>query len=253
MNLFPRLIPCLDVRDGRVVKGVNFRNMRDAGDPITLAQRYQHDGADELVVLDITATLESRPTLASLVQQLRQVLSIPLTVGGGVRTLSDAKLLLESGADKVSINSAAIHNPDLINHMAEHLGSQCVVVAIDTKRDASGTSKVFTRAGTSATTLDTRSWALESVRRGCGEILLTSMDADGTGAGYDLGILREVAHDVSVPVIASGGANSASDVAAAFHSGAAAALAASIFHDGILSLAELKTQLLTLGVRTRPC
>lgn len=253
MKTFPRLVPCLDVRDGRVVKGINFTHLRDAGDPVELAHLYQQQGADEIVLLDITATLESRATVAALVRQLRSVLSIPLTVGGGVRSLSDARVLLESGADKVSINSAAIANPALINQLADHLGSQCVVVAIDTKHNPAGIPKVHTRAGTTATPLDAVAWAIDAAQRGCGEILLTSMDADGTGTGYDLDTLQRITSAVSVPVIASGGARTASHIAAAFHAGATAALAASIFHDGILSLTQLKSELLSLGIRTRPC
>lgn len=246
-----RIIPCLDVRDGRVVKGVRFQGLRDAGDPAERAAEYQRQGADEIVILDVSATDEGRATALRTVAAVREVLSIPLTVGGGVRTAEDAGRLLDAGADKVSVNSAAVARPGLIHEIATRFGAQCAVLAIDAR--ASGTGfEVLVRSGKDATGLDAVSWAREAERLGAGEILLTSWDRDGTRAGYDLPMLRAVCGAVRVPVIASGGADSAQHMAEAFGAGADAVLAASIFHDGDTTVASIKQQLTVRGVRVRP-
>jgi cyclase len=241
----PRLIPCLDVAAGRVVKGVKFQELRDVGDPVELGAAYSDRGADELVFLDVKATLEERDTLVGVVRRVAEQLAIPFTVGGGIRTVADADQLLSAGADKVSVNSAALARPALLTELAEKLGSQAVVVAIDTEG-----GNVKTRAGTTATARTTIEWAKEAEARGAGEILLTSIDADGTREGYDLEITRAVADAVSVPVIASGGAGDASHVAAALEV-AQAALLASILHEDPERLTSLREELRERGVALR--
>jgi cyclase len=241
----PRLIPCLDVAGGRVVKGVRFQGLRDVGDPVELGGLYSDEGADELVFLDVKATLDGRRTLVELVARIAERLAIPFTVGGGVRTVADAQELLEAGADKVAVNSAALERPALIGELAERLGSQAVVVAID----AEGGS-VRSRAGTTATGRDAVAWAREVQERGAGEILLTSIDADGTRDGYDLALTWAVASAVDVPVIASGGAGDASHVADALEV-AQAALLASILHEDPSRLVTLRDELRELGVALR--
>jgi cyclase len=241
----PRLIPCLDVSDGRVVKGVNFVGLRDVGDPVELGGAYSDAGADELVFLDISATLEQRGTLVELVRRVAERLAIPFTVGGGVRTAADAEELLRAGADKVSVNSAALERPGLVTELAERLGSQAVVVAIDAT-----VGKVRSRAGTSPTPRRAAEWARECEQRGAGEILLTSIDADGTRAGYDLDLTLAVADAVSLPVIASGGAGNARHVADALQI-AQAALLASILHEDPARLTSLRNELRDLGVPLR--
>jgi cyclase len=241
----PRLIPCLDVTGGRVVKGVNFVGLRDVGDPVELGRAYSDAGADELVFLDISATLESRGTLVELVGRVAERLAIPFTVGGGVRTVTDAEDLLRAGADKVSVNSAALDRPSLVTELAERLGSQAVVVAVDATN-----GDVRSRAGTTATPRRAAEWASECEARGAGEILLTSIDADGTRAGYDLELTREVAEAVSLPVIASGGAGNAQHVGEALEI-AQAALLASILHEDPARLVSLRAELRELGVAVR--
>jgi imidazole glycerol-phosphate synthase subunit HisF len=241
----PRLIPCLDVARGRVVKGVNFVGLRDVGDPVELGGAYSDAGADELVFLDISATLEDRATLVDLVARVAERLAIPFTVGGGIRIVADAEALLRAGADKVSVNSAALERPELVTELAERLGSQAVVVAIDATE-----GEVRSRAGTARTPRLAAEWAPECERRGAGEILLTSIDADGTRAGYDLELTAEVADAVSVPVIASGGAGEASHVADALRF-AQAALLASILHENPARLVSLRAELRELGVPLR--
>jgi cyclase len=241
----PRLIPCLDVSGGRVVKGVNFVGLRDVGDPVELGGAYSDAGADELVFLDISATLEQRGTLVEFVRRVAERLAIPFTVGGGVRTVADAEELLRAGADKVSVNSAALERPGLVTELAERLGSQAVVVAID-----STDGDVRSRAGTTATPRRAVDWASECEARGAGEILLTSIDADGTRAGYDLELTRDVADAVSLPVIASGGAGNAQHVADALGI-AQAALLASILHEDPARLVSLRAELRDLGVPLR--
>jgi cyclase len=240
-----RLIPCLDVAGGRVVKGVRFQELRDVGDPVELGELYSDEGADELVFLDITATLEERGTLAELVGRIADRLAIPFTVGGGVRSVADAQQLLEAGADKVAVNSAALERPELVTELAEELGSQAVVVAIDAER-----GRVRSRAGTSDTGRDAVDWAREAEERGAGEILLTSIDADGTRDGYDLELTAAVAGGVSLPVIASGGAGTAQHVADALEV-AQAALLASILHEDPARLGTLRSELRELGVALR--
>jgi cyclase len=241
----PRLIPCLDVSGGRVVKGVNFVGLRDVGDPVELGGAYSDARADELVFLDISATLEQRGTLVEFVRRVAERLAIPFTVGGGVRTVADAEELLRAGADKVSVNSAALERPGLVTELAERLGSQAVVVAID-----STDGDVRSRAGTTATPRRAVDWASECEARGAGEILLTSIDADGTRAGYDLELTRDVADAVSLPVIASGGAGNAQHVADALGI-AQAALLASILHEDPARLVSLRAELRDLGVPLR--
>jgi cyclase len=241
----PRLIPCLDVAGGRVVKGVNFVGLRDVGDPVELGGAYSDAGADELVFLDISATLEDRATLVELVGRVAERLAIPFTVGGGIRSVPDAEVLLRAGADKVSVNSAALERPELVTELAEKLGSQAVVVAIDATE-----GDVRSRAGTARTPRRAAEWARECERRGAGEILLTSIDADGTRAGYDLELTEEVAAAVSVPVIASGGAGEAIHVAEALQI-AQAALLASILHEDPSRLVRLRAELCDMGVPLR--
>lgn len=258
--LAKRIIPCLDVKDGRVVKGVNFVNLRDAGDPVENARLYDAEGADELVFLDISATPEGHATTVEVVRQVAVEVFMPFTVGGGVRSVDDVRTLLLAGADKVSINTAAVRNPELLTAAAERFGSQCIVVAIDAKRiadDSSLTSakkrwEVYVRGGRTPTGLDAVAWAVRAVEAGAGEVLLTSMDADGTLAGYDLALTRAVAEAVPVPVIASGGAGCPEHFAQAVTEGKAdAALAASLFHDRILSITEVKAHLAEQGIAVR--
>lgn len=249
-----RIVPCLDVKDGRVVKGVNFVGLRDAGDPVESAIRYSEGGADEITFLDITASYEARRTLFELVERTARAIAVPLTVGGGVRTLEDVRDLLHAGADKVSINSAAVNRPALVEEASSLYGSQAIVVAIDAKRASSGLGwEVFTHGGRKGTGTDAVEWAREVTRLGAGEILLTSMDRDGTKDGYDLPLTRAVADAVSVPVVASGGVGELAHVLAGFvEGGADAALAASIFHDGKFTIREVKEYLARHGVPVRP-
>ncbi len=252
--LTKRIIACLDVDGGRVVKGVQFTDLRDAGDPAELARLHSASGADEIVLLDISATHERRATLLETVRRTAKQLFVPFTVGGGIRALSDAAAVFDAGADKISINSAALADPALISGIAERFGSQAVVVAIDAKRDR-GSWQAFTRGGRTESGRDAVEWACEAESRGAGEILLTSMDRDGTGAGFDCDLTRAVAEAVRIPVIASGGAGGADHFAEVFRSGRAdAALAASIFHYGFSRLEDLKRELNTQGIPVRwPC
>ena len=249
--LTARIIPCLDVSHGRVVKGVRFQGLRDAGDPAERALAYEGQGADEIVILDVSATHEGRGHQHETVRRVREVLSIPLTIGGGVRVLGDALDLLEAGADKVSVNTAAVTRPELLSEIADRFGRQCCVLAIDAAfRD--GRFEVLVKGGREGTGIDALEWAAEGERRGAGEILLTSWDRDGTRSGYDLELTRAVARAVHVPVIASGGANSPEHIREAFGAGADAVLAASIFHDGDLTVGDVKLHLQEHGVRVRP-
>ncbi len=249
--LAKRIIPCLDVKEGRVVKGVNFVNLIDAGDPVENAKVYDRQGADELVFLDITASYEKRGIMIEVVKRTAEEVFMPLTVGGGIRTVKDIRNLLNAGADKVSINTAAVKNPDLITEGAKLFGSQCIVVAIDAKRKGNGW-EVYIHGGRTPTGLDAVSWAREAVDRGAGEILLTSMDRDGTKAGYDIELTKAVSEAVSVPVIASGGAGKKEHFYEALTKGKAdAALAASLFHFKELSIPELKNYLKETGVWVR--
>lgn len=252
--LTKRIIPCLDVRDGRVVKGIRFQNLRDSGDPTERATAYARAGADELVMLDVSATPEGRSTALQTVQAVRSALPIPLTVGGGVRTLEDATVLIQAGADKVGINTAAFTDPELLTRIADHLGRQCTVVAIDAARrpDHSGWEVVI-RSGRERTGRDVLGWAEEAVARGAGEILLTSWDRDGTRLGYDTELLTAVSSRVPVPVIASGGASEPGHLIQAIKAGASAVLAASIFHENEITIASLKESLNRAGVEVRPC
>jgi len=248
-----RIIPCLDIADGRVVKGVRFANLRDAGDPVQQARFYDRMGADELVFLDITATIESRETTFALVREVAETVFLPLTVGGGIRCLEEIRKLLLCGADKVSINSAAVRNQTLLSHAARRFGSQCIVLSLDARRKAGGGWEVCVNGGRVRTGIDALSWAEQAVQLGAGEILLTSMDADGTGEGYDLELTRGISERVGVPVIASGGAGNREHFARVLTDGKAdAALAASLFHDGRLSVQELKHYLLDRGIPVRP-
>jgi imidazole glycerol-phosphate synthase subunit HisF len=246
-----RIIPCLDIKDGRTVKGVHFVQIRDAGDPVELAQRYRDEGADELVFLDITASVEQRQALLSVVEAVAKVITIPFTVGGGIRALDDARRLVSVGADKVSLNSSAVLTPSLIDSIASELGSQCAVVAVDVKC-VDGVWKVFVQGGRKETELEALPWIREAVDRGAGEILLTSMDHDGAKRGFANELLREVTSVVKVPVIASGGAGAKVDFYDAFvEGGADAALAASVFHFGEIALPDLKRYLFERGVSVR--
>jgi len=246
-----RIIPCLDVRDGRVVKGIKFQGLRDAGDPAALAEEYERQGADEITVLDVSATPEGRKTALDTVRRVRAKLGIPLTVGGGVRDAEDARMLLEAGADKVGINTAAVKRPELISEMAERFGCQCTILAIDAARTEQGDYEVVISSGKERTGIDAVEWASRACELGAGEILLTSWDRDGTKLGYDLDLLSRIASAVNVPVIASGGASSAAHMAEAVDAGADAVLAASIFHYGDYTVADLKGELEKLGVEVR--
>ncbi len=249
--LTKRIIPCLDIKNGRTVKGVNFVNLRDAGDPVELARLYSEVGADELVFLDISATEERRKTLAKLVLQVAEAIDIPFTVGGGITTVADVSLLLNNGADKVSINSAAVKNPDLINELAAKFGSQCIVVAIDAKK-IDGSWKVHLVGGKVATDLDLFEWAKEVETRGAGEILFTSMDHDGTKNGFANEALMQLSNSLNIPIIASGGAGTMQHFAATFQEGKAdAALAASVFHFKEIDVRELKDELSKQGIPVR--
>jgi cyclase len=246
-----RIIPCLDIKDGRTVKGVNFVDIRDAGDPIELAKRYVQDGADELVFLDITATLEKRKTLAELVRKIAKEINIPFTVGGGINSLEDARIVIDAGADKVSINSSAVKNPQLITDIAQEFGSQCVVVAIDTKLE-NDAWKVFVNGGKTATSWELLAWATEAERLGAGELLVTSMNNDGTKNGYAVSHLAEVSLAVNIPVIASGGAGTMMHFKEVFeNTKVSAALAASIFHFGEIPIPQLKQYLKTQQIPIR--
>lgn len=248
-----RIIPCLDINDGRVVKGVNFINLRDAGDPVEVAKAYDKEGADEVVFLDITASSDHRKTVVDLVRKVAEQLFIPFTVGGGIRTVDDFKEVLREGADKVAVNSAAINNPALISEAAEKFGRQCVVLAMDAKRKADGSGwTVYKNGGRVDVGLDAVEWAKKAESLGAGEILLTSMDADGTKAGYDLELTRAIADEVKIPVIASGGAGKCEHFLDALTKGhAEAALAASLFHYKELSISEVKEFLKENGVNVR--
>lgn len=242
--LAKRLIPCLDVKDGRVVKGINFVNLTDVGDPAETAKLYYEQGCDELVFLDITATHEARDTMVDVVRQVAAQVFIPFTVGGGIRSVEDMQKMLKAGADKVAINSSAVANPELIKQGAEKFGNQCIVVAIDAKAQADGTFHVYINGGRKDTGLDVLAWAKKVVALGAGEILLTSMDQDGTKAGFDLRLNELVASAVSVPVIASGGAGTADDVIEVFEkTSVTAALAASVFHYGEIDIRDLKAKM----------
>jgi cyclase len=269
MSLKKRIIPCLDIKDGRTVKGINFVGLRDAGDPVTLAKQYAMQGADELCFLDITATIEKRDTLVPLVREIAAVLNIPFTVGGGINDVKLAKEIIKAGADKIAINSAAVKRPDLINELAAELGSQCVVVAVDTKRVKSDelgvqcnkqakpsldgwTDKVFVAGGRVETERETVAWCEECEKRGAGEILLTSMDHDGVKNGFALEITDLLSRKLNIPIIASGGGGTAAHFEQLFKdTHASAGLAASIFHFGELPVPELKKQLLEAGVEVR--
>ena len=252
-----RLIPCLDVAKGRVVKGVNFVGLRDAGDPVELACRYSQAGADELVFLDIAASHEGRATLVDMVRRTSDQVTIPFTVGGGIASVEGITELLRAGADKVSLNSSAVRRPELVKEGADRFGCQCIVVAIDARRRQAGGWDVYVKGGRENTGLDVTAWARRVVELGAGEILLTSMDGDGTQAGYDLELTRSVAQAVPVPVIASGGAGCLDHIAAALDDGpdggqASAALLASLLHDGILTVEAIKSDLLGRGLMIRP-
>lgn len=250
--LAKRIIPCLDIKDGQTVKGIRFEQLRSAGDPVALAEMYAQQGADELVFLDITATHEGRGTFVELVRRIARVLDIPFTVGGGIASAEQVEALLQAGADKVSINSAAVRDPSLIDNLARAFGSQCVVVAIDTRPHDDGQWYVYLNGGRLATDRDVHAWAREAADRGAGEILLTSMEHDGTKAGFALELTRTVSESVSVPVIASGGAGRREHFAEVFEAGKAdAALAASVFHFGEIPVPELKNYLRLHGIPVR--
>ena len=248
-----RIIPCLDVDAGRVVKGTNFVDLRDAGDPVELAARYDEEGADEVVFLDITASSDARETIVELARRTAEEVFIPFTIGGGVRSVDDARQLLRVGADKVSVNTSAVARPELISDIAQEFGNQCVVVAIDARQVESGAWEVFTHGGRKPTGLDAVSWAGEAERLGAGEILLTSMDRDGTKAGFDLALTRAVVDECNVPVIASGGVGSLEHlVEGVLDGGADAVLAASIFHFGQHTIREAKELMMARGITVRP-
>ncbi len=250
--LAKRVIPCLDVTDGRVVKGTKFLNLRDAGDPVECAKMYDRQGADELVFLDITASSDGRATMVSVVERTAEQCFMPLTVGGGIRAVEDFRTMLRAGADKVSVNTSALQRPELISEAADAFGSQCVVVAVDAKRDGPGKWRVYTHGGRKPTERDAIQWIVEAAKRGAGEILLTSMDADGTCGGYDLELTRAVSEAVGIPVIASGGAGELQHLADVLRDGLAdAVLAASIFHFGKHTVAEAKAHLASQGLPVR--
>ncbi len=246
-----RLIPCLDVKNGRVVKGVNFENLVDAGDPIAQARFYYEQGADEICFLDISASEENRGVILDVVKKVAQVCFIPFTVGGGIREIQDFSNLLKCGADKVSINSAAINNPDLITQAANKFGSQCVVVAIDAKKNSEGNFEIFSHGGKKPTGVDATKWAKKVAELGAGEILLTSMDRDGTKQGYDLELIKKITSEVSIPVIASGGVGNLQHLSDGLKAGASAVLAASIFHFKEYSIKQAKEFLLEQSVAIR--
>ena len=252
MPLAKRVIPCLDVKDGRVVKGVKFKGLRDAGDPVELAERYRDEGADEVVFLDITASLEKRSTLRALVKRVAANLDIPFTVGGGIRTMADARLALCSGADKVAVNTAAIRNPGLVTELADVFGSQCVVVAIDARKVGKG-YEVSSHSATQGTGMDAILWAETAAKKGAGELLVTAIDRDGTKRGYDIPFLRSITSRVNVPVVASGGAGRLEHFLEALQGGGCdAALAASLFHYRELTVGQVKDYLGAHGVAVRP-
>ena len=256
MSLHPRVVVCLDVKDGRVVKGTRFEGLRDVGDPVELAARYEAEGADEIVYLDISASREDRGTLLELVRRTAEVLFVPLTVGGGVRRAEDIGPLLRAGADKISVNTAAVRDPALLAEGAHRFGSQCIVISVDAARDGSGTTtsgwRAYTHGGSVPTELDAVAWAAEAVRRGAGEVLLTSIDRDGVRTGYDIALTRAVADGVAVPVVTSGGAGEAAHLRDAFIEGrASAALVAGILHDGLTTVGALKGALKGWGVDVR--
>jgi cyclase len=248
---YKRVIPCLDVDRGRVVKGVGFVDLRDAGDPVELAARYDAAGADELVLLDITATSDKRQTVVELARRAADEVFVPFTVGGGVRSVGDAQAVLDAGADKVSVNSAALARPELIDELERTFGAQCVVLAIDAKRDSGDSWEAYVAGGRQTSGRDAVAWAQEGVQRGAGEILLTSMDRDGTSSGYDLALTSAVSAAVGVPVIASGGAGALDDLTDAIRAGADAVLCASIFHYGQHTVDEVKRHLANQGVSVR--
>ncbi|WP_086268201.1 imidazole glycerol phosphate synthase subunit HisF [Campylobacter devanensis] len=250
-NFAKRIIPCLDVNNGRVVKGVNFVGLKDAGDPIEVAKRYNDEGADELCFLDITASSDGRDTIVHVVEEVAKQLFIPLTVGGGIRKIDDISRLLNVGCDKVSLNSSAVDNPNLIYEAANKFGSQCIVVAIDVKKNSNGSYNVFVHGGRKDTGLDAIQWAKRVYDLGAGEILLTSMDSDGTKAGYDLNITSAISNSIQIPVIASGGAGTMEHILQAFQNGADAALAASIFHYKEIEIMKLKEFLKDNGIGVR--
>ncbi len=252
MTLASRVIPCLDIRDGRVVKGVRFQSLRDAGDPVECAALYQDQGADEIVLLDVSATPEGRGNALETVRRVRATLSIPLTVGGGVRSADDAASLLGAGADKIGVNTAAVRRPALIEEIAERFGSQCAVLAVDAAATGSGGWEVVVESGHTRTGIDVGQWCRKATARGAGEILLTSWDRDGTRDGYDLDLVAAVSGAVTVPVIASGGANNAGHLLEALRAGASAVLVASILHDGDTTVGHLKKALTQGGVVVRP-
>jgi cyclase len=249
--LAKRLIPCLDVNRGRVVKGVNFVSLRDAGDPVECAARYDAEGADELVFLDITASSDARPIVIDMVRRVADTVFLPFTVGGGVRSVEDADELLRAGADKVGVNTAAVHDPELLTRLSRRFGSQAIVLAIDAKSNGNGGWEVYVRGGRTPTGKDALQWAREGAERGAGEILLTSMDRDGTKNGFDLGLNRAVSSAVRVPVVASGGCGTVEHMADVLREGASAALAASIFHFGEIRIPEAKAQLRRAGIEVR--
>jgi len=252
VSLLARIIPCLDVDAGRVVKGTNFTNLRDAGDPVELAALYDREGADEIVFYDITASHEQRETATRLARAAAEEVFIPYTIGGGVRTADDMRAMLRAGADKVSINSAAVRTPDLINAGAERFGSQCVVLSVDVKRRGRGPGwEVYLNGGRVNTERDAISWLIEGERRGAGEFVLNSMDADGTETGYDLDLISTVAEKTTLPIVASGGAGSPEHMIAAVNAGAGAVLAASIFHFAEWSIAEVKEHMKHAGIPVR--
>jgi len=252
MSIYKRIIPCLDVNNGRVVKGINFVNITDAGDPVEIAQRYDAEGADEITFLDITATHEARKTLLQTVESVAREVFIPLTVGGGVTSFADVQDLLNAGADKVAINSAAVNNPDLINEVTSKTGRQCIVVAMDVKKLSNNRWNVFTHGGRKDSGRDALEWAKDITSRGAGEILLTSMDKDGTQSGFDLDLLNTISSNVSIPVIASGGAGTLDHLEEAITKGKAdAVLAASIFHYSKYSIIQAKQYLKKKGVLVR--
>ncbi|MFD1506849.1 imidazole glycerol phosphate synthase subunit HisF [Georgenia yuyongxinii] len=256
MSVAVRVIPCLDVADGRVVKGVNFQGLRDAGDPVELARRYDREGADEVTFLDVSASAEARETTMEVVSRTAEQIFVPLTVGGGVRSVADVDRLLKAGADKVGINTAAIARPELLSEVAERFGNQVIVLSVDARRCTGETRtpsgyEVTTHGGRRGTGIDAVEWAVRGAELGAGEILLNSMDADGTKDGFDLTMLRDVRHQVRVPLIASGGAGKVEDFTEAARAGADAVLAASVFHFGTLTVAEVKAHMRAAGIAVR--